>query len=73
MRKRSESRNKVIIQVEAEVEEGYGPEEVAEMLGKGIATIWRWLRDDKIAAVRVGGRVLIPRKEIERLRKEISD
>jgi excisionase family DNA binding protein len=45
----------------------------AEMLGKGVATIWRWLRDDKIAAVRVGGWVLIPRKEIERLRKEMSD
>ena len=60
------------MRVEAEVEDGYGPEEVSEMLGKGVATIWRWLRDDKIAAVRIGGRVLIPRKEIERLRKEIK-
>ena len=51
------------MQVDAEVEDGYGPEEAAEMLGKGIATVWRWLRDDKIAAVRIGGRVLIPKKE----------
>ncbi|MBA7547221.1 hypothetical protein ES705_39628 [subsurface metagenome] len=58
------------MQVDAEVEGGYGPEEAAETLGKGIATIWRWLRDDKIAAVRVGGRVLIPRKEIDRLKKQ---
>ena len=60
------------MQIDAEVEDGYGPEEAAEMLGKGIATMWRWLRDDKIAAVRIGGRVLIPKKEIERLRKEIK-
>ena len=60
------------MQVDAKVEDGYEPEEAAEMLGKGIVTIWRWLRDDKIAAVRVGGRVLIPRKEIERLKKEIN-
>ena len=63
---------RITMQIDAEVEDGYGPEEAAEMLGKGIATMWRWLRDDKIAAVRIGGRVLIPRKEIERLRKEIK-
>ena len=72
MRKRSDSTSKITIQADAEVEDGYGPEEAAEMLGKGIATIWRWLRDDRIAAVRVGGRILIPRKEIERLKKETS-
>ena len=63
---------RITMQVDAKVEDGYEPEEAAEMLGKGIVTIWRWLRDDKIAAVRVGGRVLIPRKEIERLKKEIN-
>lgn len=63
---------RITMQVDAQVEDGYGPEEAAEMLGKGIATMWRWLRDDKIAAVRIGGRVLIPKKEIERLRKEIK-
>jgi len=72
MRKQSQSRNRVVLQVEAEVEGGYSPEEAAEMLGRGIATIWRWLRDDKIAAVRVGGRVLIPEMEIARLKQEIK-
>jgi len=63
---------RITIKVDAAVDNAYGPEEAAKLLGKGIATIWRWLRDDKITAVRVGGRTLIPRKEIERLQKEIN-
>lgn len=34
-------------------------EETAKLLGKGIATIWRWIRDGKLLAVRVGGRIVI--------------
>jgi excisionase family DNA binding protein len=60
---------KVTLMVEAETD-AYGPEEAAKLLGKGEATIWRWLRDGKILAVKVGGRTLIPEKEIERLKKE---
>lgn len=59
---------KVNIWVEAETD-AYGPEETAELLGKGVATIWRWIRDDKIIAVKVAGRVLIPKQEIERIKK----
>jgi excisionase family DNA binding protein len=62
--------SRVTIKAEAIVSDAYGPEETAKLLGKGIATIWRWLRDDKIIAIRVGGRILIPKKEIERLQKE---
>jgi len=60
--------SKVTIKVDA-VADAYGPEEAAQLLGKGVATIWRWIRDDKILAVRIGGRTLTPEKEIERLRK----
>ena len=60
---------RVTIKVDA-VADAYGPEEAAKLLGKGVATIWRWIRDEKILAVRIGGRTLIPEKEIERLRKE---
>ena len=60
---------KITLMVEAETD-AYGPEETAKLLGKGIATIWRWIRDGKILAVRVGGRTLIPEKEIERVKKE---
>ncbi len=60
---------RVTIKVDA-VADAYGPEEAARLLGKGVATIWRWIRDEKILAVRIGGRILIPKKEIERLQKE---
>lgn len=52
------------------IADAYGPEEAAKLLGKGVATIWRWIRDGKILVVRIGGRTLIPEKEIERLHKE---
>ena len=60
---------RVTIKVDA-VADAYGPEETAKLLGKGVATIWRWIRDEKILAVRIGGRTLIPEREIERLQKE---
>mgnify|MGYP001115488487 CR=1 FL=1 len=60
---------RVSIKVDA-VADAYGPEETAKLLGKGIATIWRWIRDEKILVVRIGGRTLIPKREIERLQKE---
>lgn len=63
--------SKVTIKVDA-VADAYGPEEAAKLLGKGEATIWRWIRDDKILVVRIGGRTLIPEKEIERLQKELG-
>ena len=63
--------SKVTIKVDA-VADAYGPEEAAKLLGKGVATIWRWIRDDKILAVRIGGRTLIPEKEIQRLQKELD-
>jgi len=63
--------NRVTIKVDAVVD-AYGPEEAAKLLGKGEATIWRWIRDEKILVVRLGGRTLIPKKEIERLQKVIN-
>jgi len=60
---------RVTLKVDA-VADAYGPEEAAKLLGKGEATIWRWIRGEKILVVRVGGRTLIPKKEIERLQRE---
>lgn len=60
---------RVTIKVDT-VADAYGPEEAAKLLGKGVATIWRWIRSEKILAVRIGGRTLVPKKEIERLQKE---
>jgi len=60
---------RVTIKVDA-VADAYGPEEAAKLLGKGVATIWRWIRNEKILVVRIGGRTLIPKREIERLKKQ---
>ncbi|MFH1820868.1 MAG: helix-turn-helix domain-containing protein [Methanobacteriota archaeon] len=59
--------SRVTIKVDA-VADACGPEEAAQLLGKGVATIWRWIRDGKILAVRIGGRTLIPNQEIKRLK-----
>ena len=61
--------SRVTIKVDA-VADAYGPEEAAKLLEKGVATIWRWIRSEKILVVRIGGRTLIPKREIERLQKE---
>ena len=60
---------RITIKVDA-VADAHGPEEAAKLLGKGEATIWRWIRGEKILVVRIGGRTLIPKKEIERLQRE---
>lgn len=59
---------RVTIKVDAAAD-AYGPEEAAALLGKGVATIWRWIRSGKILAVRIGGRTLIPEGEIKRLKE----
>jgi len=46
-------------------------DEAAGLLGKGVATIWRWIKDNKIVVIRIGGRTLIPHSEIERIRKGV--
>jgi len=62
--------SRITTKTEALVNDACGPEEAANLLGRGIATIWRWIRDGKIIAIKIGGRTLIPRQEIERLKKQ---
>ena len=56
--------------VVVDMDEVYDVDEAATLLGKGVATIWRRIRDGKITAVRIGGRTLIPKTEVERLKNE---
>ena len=42
------------------------PEELAEMTGLGIATIYKGLRNGTIPSVKVGKRYVIPRAAIEK-------
>jgi excisionase family DNA binding protein len=46
--------------------------QAAEAFSATSQTIRNWIRGDRVKAVRIGNRFLIPRSEIERLRGEIS-
>lgn len=53
------------------VEEFLSPRDVCRMLGVSYITLWRWIREGRINAVRSpSGRYLIPRTEIEKLKSE---
>jgi len=43
-------------------------DEAADCLGKGVATIWRWVRDGRISVIHLGGRTLIHKDEILKLK-----
>ena len=45
----------------------------AEILGVARMTIWQWLKEGKIQAVIVGGLRMIPRSEIERIKREVKE
>jgi excisionase family DNA binding protein len=46
--------------------------QAAEAFSATSQTIRNWIRSDRVKAVRIGNRFLIPRSEVERLRGEIS-
>jgi len=48
----------------------YDTEEAAGLLGIGYVTLYRWIKKGKLTPVRVSGRTLIPKFEIERLKNE---
>ena len=46
--------------------------QAAEAFSATSQTIRNWIRGDRVKAVRIGNRFLVPRSEVERLRGEIS-
>jgi len=52
-----------------DVDEVYDTNEAARLIGIGYATLYRWIKANKITVVRLGGRTLIPKSEVERLGK----
>jgi len=53
-----------------DIPELYDPNQAAEALGIGYATVFRWIKAGKIIAIWIGGRTLIPQSEIKRLKRE---
>lgn len=50
---------------------GYAPKEFARVAGFGEATVYRWIKNGTIKAIRIGPRLLIiPMGEVERIMRE---
>lgn len=48
-------------------------EEASRQLDRGVATIWRWIRNRKIFAIKIHGRTYIPISEIERVKESLKE
>jgi excisionase family DNA binding protein len=46
--------------------------QAAEALSASSQTIRNWIRSNRLQAVRIGNRFLIPRNEVDRMRGEVS-
>lgn len=47
----------------------YKPAEAAQLIGIGYATIYRWIKAGKLIPVKIAGHTLIPKNEIDRLKR----
>lgn len=50
--------------------EFYSATEAANLLKIGYATIYRWIKSSKLIPIKLAGRTLIPKSEVERIQKE---
>lgn len=53
-----------------EIDDYLNQTRAGEMLGVTRVTIWNWIQSGKIQSVIVGGRQLIPKSEVDRLKEE---
>ena len=61
------------VMVPVEIPDTHDADEAAALLGKGVATIWRRIKDGSIITIRLGGRTLVPSSEIERIKREKAE
>lgn len=50
----------------------FGVIEAAEALSVGKSTVWRWIHDGRLKTIKLGGRTLIRRSELDRLLDEAA-
>jgi len=48
----------------------YETTEAARLIGIGYATLYRWIKSGKLTPIRIAGRTLIPKSEVERVKKK---
>ncbi len=48
----------------------YETTEAARLIGISYATLYRWIKAGKLTPIRIAGRTLIPKTEVERLNRE---
>lgn len=48
----------------------YSAADAAQEIGIGYATLYRWIKKEKIIVVRLVGRTLVPKTEVERIKRE---
>jgi len=53
------------LKVDVDVQDAYDAEEVAKILGIGIATVWRWIARGKLPSFKIAGRRLIPASAVK--------
>jgi excisionase family DNA binding protein len=53
--------------------EVYDAHEAAKLIGIGYATVYRWLKSGKLIAIKLAGRTLIPKSEVDRLTNNAND
>ena len=60
----------IMAKIIVDTAEIYDTIEASRLLGIGYATLYRWIKDSKLIAIKMGGRTLIPKSEIDRITKE---
>lgn len=53
-----------------DTDEVYETAEAARLIGIGYATLYRWVKAGKLIPIRIAGRTLIPKSEIDRLKNK---
>lgn len=53
--------------------EVYGAMEAAQLIGIGYATLYRWIKNGKVIPLKLAGRTLIPKSEVERLKNRTNE
>ena len=48
-------------------------DEAAKELGIGVATVWRWIKKGSLVPLKLGGRTLIHRSEIDRIKNQAAE